>query len=309
MSGLAVLCPGQGGQHPEMLDLVLTTDRGAEVVARAAAVLGTDPAERVREGGPGLFANTAAQPLLVIAEVATWTALRDALPTPRVFAGYSLGELAAYGCAGALGLEEAVALAARRAELMGAAAPPGAGLLALRGLPLSRAEALAAEVGADVAIVNGPDHCVVGGEAPALDAMERRATQAGAIAIQRLPVGVPAHTRLLAPAVAPFADALARSALADPPIPVLAGVSGAPVRTRAAAIAALSTQLARRIEWGRCLAAAAEMGCTVFLEVGPGNALARMAAEALPDAQARSVADFRSLEGVARWTEAALRRG
>ena len=309
MSGIAVLCPGQGGQHPGMLDLAVTSPRGGEVVLRAAAVLGADPVARVRAGGPRLFANATAQPLVTLAELATWTALRDLLPAPRLFAGYSLGELAAYACAGALGPEEAVALAARRAELMDAAAPPGSGLVALRGLPLARAEALAAEVGAEVAITNGPDHCVVGGDAGALAALEARAPAAGAATVQRLPVDVPAHTRLLAGAVAPFADALARSALADPAVPVLAGVSGAPVRTRADAIQALSAQLARRIEWSRCLATAAEMGCSVFLELGPGSALARMAAEALPDAQARSVDDFRSLEGVARWAESALRRG
>ena len=46
----------------------------------------------------------------------------------------------------------------------------------------------------------------------------------------------------------------------------------------------------------------------MFLELGPGNALARMAAELVPDARARSVADFRSLDGVLRWAEGALRR-
>jgi [acyl-carrier-protein] S-malonyltransferase len=307
VSGLAVLCPGQGGQHAEMLDLALATARGAEVVSRAAAALGWDPVARVRAGGPGLFANAVAQPLVCLAEVATWLALRDAVPAPRVLAGYSLGELAAYGCAGALGPEDAVSLATRRAELMDALSPPGAGLVALRGLPLARAAALARAAGAEVAIRNGPDHCVVGGGPGALAEVERRAASAGATAV-RIPVCVPAHTSLLSGAVAPFADALARSGLARPPVPVLAGVSGAPVRTREAAIAALSTQLARPIDWASCLAAASELGCTVLLEIGPGSALARMAAEALPAAQVRSAAEFRSLDGVARWVEAALRR-
>jgi [acyl-carrier-protein] S-malonyltransferase len=308
VSGFAVLCPGQGGQHAAMLDLALASPRGAEVVARGAAALGSDPVARVREGGPGLFANAAAQPLVCLAEVATWAALRDAVPAPRVFAGYSLGELAAHGCAGALGPEDTISLAVRRAALMGAAAPEGGGLVALRGLPLPRAAALARACGAEVAIVNGPDHCVVGGGAAAIGEVERRAGGEGGTAV-RLPVGIPAHTSLLAAAVAPFAEALARSPLAAPAVPVLAGVTSVPVRTRAGAIAALSEQLARTIQWERCLAVAAELGCAVFLELGPGAALARMASEAVPGAAVRSVADFRSLDGVARWVEAALRRG
>lgn len=308
MSGLAVLCPGQGGQHPAMLELALASPIAAEVVSRAARALGWDPVARVRQGGPGLFANALAQPLVCLAEVVTWLALRDALPAPRVFAGYSLGELAAYGCAGALAPEETISLAARRAELMDAASPPGSGLVALRGLPLPRAAALARDAGAQLAIRNGPDHLVFGGGPDALADLERRATSAGATAV-RIPVSVPAHTPLLSGAVGPFAAALARSALADPPVPVLAGVSGAPVRTRAGAIAALSEQLARPLEWASCLAAASELGCTVFLELGPGSALARMVADALPDAAVRSAAEFRSLAGVARWVEASLRRG
>jgi [acyl-carrier-protein] S-malonyltransferase len=187
---------------------------------------------------------------------------------------------------------------------MDAAGPAGSGLVALRGLPLATVETIAAEAGAEIAIVNGPDHAVVGGDAAALDQGEARGLDVGATTVQRLRVGVAAHTSVLAPAVAPFAAALAASSLRDPAIPVLAGVSGAPVRARAEAIAVLSAQLARRIEWGRCLAAAAEMGCSVFLELGPGTALARMAAEAMPGAAARSVAEFRTLEGVARWVEA-----
>ena len=308
MSGLAVLCPGQGGQHPGMLDLAGGTAGGADVLRRCASVLGWDPLACARAGGPGLFTNVVAQPLVCAAELATWAALRPTLPAPLLFLGYSLGELAAHGCAGALSPEEVVRVAVRRAALMDSASPSGAGLLALRGIPLARAEALAAAAGAEIAIANGPDHCVAGGHGGALAELERRAAAAGATTVQRIPVCVPAHTRLLDAAVAPFAAVLTASSLRDAEIPVLAGTTGLPVRTRGEAIAALSVQLARRIEWARCLAAAAEMGCTVFLELGPGGALTRMVAEEVPDASARSVADFRTVDGIARWVEGALGR-
>ncbi len=191
---------------------------------------------------------------------------------------------------------------------MDAASPPGAGLVALRGLSVERGEALAALSGAEIAIVNGPDHLVAGGRAEALAELSSRAERAGATAVP-LPVCVPAHTRLLAAAVAPFAEALARSALADPPIPVLAGTTALPVRTRAAAITALSAQLATRIEWASCVVAASELGCTVFLELGPGSALAKMAGELVPGAAVRSVVEFRTVEGIARWVERSLASG
>jgi [acyl-carrier-protein] S-malonyltransferase len=288
-----------------MLDLAAASAVGADALRRCAAVLGWDPVARARSAGEGAFANAVAQPLVCAAEVATWETLRAALPSPRAVLGYSLGELSAYACAGALEPGEAVALAVARAAAMDAAAPPGAGLVALRGLSPVRAAAFAAASGAEIAIVNGPHHVVLGGPAAALAAVEAQAPAAGATAI-RLPVGVPAHTALLRPAVERFAAALAASPLGDPRVPVLAGTTALPVRTRAEAIGALSTALAKPIAWASCLAAAAELGCTVFLELGPGGALARMAGELLPDVEVRSVADFRSVEGVVRWVGRAL---
>jgi [acyl-carrier-protein] S-malonyltransferase len=304
-TGLAILCPGQGSQHPELLDLAAATPEGAALLEAVAAALGWDPLARARAGAPGIFANAVAQPLVCAAELATWAALAPRLPPPAVVLGYSLGEVAAYGCAGGLDAPEAVRLAQRRAELMDAASPLAAGLVALRGLPLARVEALAAGSGAEVAIVNGPHHAVVGGSEAALRELVRRATRAGATAV-RLPVDVAAHTSLLAGAVAPFAAALAASSLRAPSVPVLAGTTAEVVETRDQAIAALSAQVAARLDWERCLLAARELGCEVFLELGPGDALARMAADRVPDAQVRSVADFRSIEGVAAWVARAI---
>jgi [acyl-carrier-protein] S-malonyltransferase len=43
------------------------------------------------------------------------------------------------------------------------------------------------------------------------------------------------------------------------------------VTTRERAVAALSEQIARTIEWSRCIDALYERGCRVFLELGPGQ--------------------------------------
>ncbi|MGN2393561.1 hypothetical protein ACTFO6_18970, partial [Pelomicrobium sp. G1] len=78
----------------------------------AAAVLGEDPRRWVSSRPPeGLFQNRWAQPLICTATLAAWSVLEPRLPQPVAFAGYSLGELAAYGCAGALAPAEALRLA------------------------------------------------------------------------------------------------------------------------------------------------------------------------------------------------------
>lgn len=306
MSGLALLCPGQGGQHAAMLEIVRGHAPAEELLREAERLVPGGLRAVVEQGGDRFFANDVAQPLVCATTLATWAALRQALPAPRLIAGYSLGELSAYACAGALAPEEAIGLAAERAALMDRAAAVPSGLLGVRGLPRERLEALAAAAGAEVAIDNGPDHLVLGGAAELLPRLAEQALAAGARTAQRLPIGVAAHTSLLTGAVELFAAALSGSNFGDPPVTVLSGVDAAPVRTRAEAISALSRQLARPIAWADCLTAAAELGCTVFLELGPGAALARMAGELLPHAAVRSVADFRSLAGVADWVRRAM---
>jgi [acyl-carrier-protein] S-malonyltransferase len=309
VSNLALLCPGQGGQHAGMFDFALAAGGGDAPIEAARRLIGEDPVALARSGASRLFENAVAQPLVCAATLAAWEVLRAGLPAPRLVAGYSVGELCAWSCAGGLDPAEAVGLAGRRAAAMDAASAGPAGLLALRGLPLRRLSALIEAAGAELAIVNGPDHAVAGGPAAVLEALAASATAAGATTVQRLPIAVAAHTSALAGAVAPFAATLAASGLRDARVPVLAGLSGAPLRRRSDGVEALSRQLAGRLEWARVLATAAELGCTAFLELGPGNALARMAAELVPGAAARSIADFRGVAGVLRWVETRLAGG
>jgi [acyl-carrier-protein] S-malonyltransferase len=116
-------------------------------------------------------------------------------------------------------------------------------------------------------------------------------------------VEVASHTGLMQDAVAPFRTALEQSPFASFKAPVLAGVSAARVSGKEAAITLLSRQLAEKIQWDQCMDACAEAGITVALELGPGSALSRMLRARHPAIECRSVADFRTLAGVARWLE------
>ena len=296
----AVLCPGQGAQHPRMLDLYAGHPAAEAVLASGADALGVHVREWLARAD-SIHDNAIAQPLLCLAQRAAWAALCEAAPAPLAFAGYSVGELAAHGCAGALAADELARLARARAAAMDAACPAGGGLIALRGIGRAGADALCAALGAHVAIVNGDDAFVIGGAAAGMERIGVQAAQGGAT-VTCLKVAVPAHTPLLAAAVAPFRRALEASALRAPDVPVVAGIDGTLVTTRSLAIAALSAQLARTIVWSRCLEALYERGCRVFLELGPGNALSRMARERLPaGVEARALADFRTLDGVTQW--------
>ncbi|WP_426191653.1 ACP S-malonyltransferase [Massilia sp. DWR3-1-1] len=297
---LLLLCPGQGGQHEGMNDLVLAEGEGQP----GAALLG---ALTVPAGS--LFENRVAQPAVVAATLAMWQSLQPRLArlrlAPALVAGYSVGELSAYGVAGAFDGATTVALAGARAALMDAAAAAGHAhtLAAIGGLALAQAGALAARHGFAIAIINGHDSCVVGGPTAQLAALASQLTLVGA-RLQALPVTVAAHTPLLAGAVAPFAALLEHTAFAPLLCPVLCGVDAVPVfgaHEKARAVDALARQLAATIDWAGCMDAAAEAGMTIALELGPGAALSRMLQARHPHIACRSVAEFRSLDGVEAW--------
>lgn len=296
---LGILCPGQGDQTPGMFD-ILAADRAAtEMLSVAGEIMGMAlPAITAHH----LPINAIAQPVLCAVQLAAWAALRDRLPEPRVFAGYSVGELAAYGCAGALDPAETIRLAMRRAAVMDAASPHQGGLMAVRGLLRPTLEHLCRAHGLEIAIVNDVDRLVIGGRIDDLDKFEPELLALGA-KVTRLRITIASHTSHMVSAVEPFRQALENSTLRNIPCPILAGIDGTPVTSRHKAVETLSSQLAFPVDWAACMDGLGEMGCTVLLELGPCNGLSRMVRDRQPHIPVRSVSEFQTLDGVVDWVE------
>ncbi|HEV7439482.1 MAG TPA: acyl transferase, partial [Methylobacterium sp.] len=218
-------------------------------------------------------------------------------------AGYSIGDLVAWGCAGQFAPETVLRLAAARAEAMDAAAAPGHGLAGIRGVATARINTMARVRDCHLAILNAPDSVVVGGERGALEGLCAEALAAGAQRAVLLPVHTPSHTPLLGAATARFRACLAEAPRLQPRggPRLLSGLDGAPVFDAAAGMEKLALQISRTIDWAACLEAAREDGADAVLELGPGHALATMARSALPDARVHAVEDFRSVAGVTDW--------
>jgi [acyl-carrier-protein] S-malonyltransferase len=306
MRSFAVVCPGQGAQAPDMFDAVESHPRGRAVLEDFHAALGRDLATEARSGAD-LRPNAWAQPALVALARATWEVLGPELPTPAAFAGYSVGELSAWSCAGAWDAGTTARVAATRARLMDEADPGGCGILAVRGVPLPALGEAIAELGAHVAIVNDErDHAVLAGPREALARAEDRLRARGAT-LRRLEVPVPSHTPLLAPAAQRFAGVLAELPARAPTAPVLRGLDGRRSLDARSGLAALARAIAEPVRWSDCMRELTESGVRVALELGPGRTLARLIGESQPEIVVRSVADFRSWHGVVEWVQARLR--
>ncbi|GJD55396.1 acyltransferase domain-containing protein [Methylobacterium dankookense] len=305
---LALLLSGQGGQHPGMFDLTAGLPAAEPVFAAAAPLLGRDPRDLVRDGSADLHGNRTGQILCCTAALAGWSLVAPVLPARTIVAGYSIGDLAAWGVAGRLRPEAVLRLAAARAEAMDAATGEGFGLAGIRGLPLARIEALAAAQACHLAIRNAADSAVIGGARADLDALCAAAAAAGALRAVVLPVRTPSHTPLLAAAAEAFRARLAAEELRrpGPGAPrLVAGLDGMAVFDAKAGADKLARQIGETIDWAACLVAAREFGAEAVLELGPGHALATMARDALPGARVHALEDFRSAEGLRDWVAAA----
>ncbi|WP_312861741.1 acyltransferase domain-containing protein [Segnochrobactrum spirostomi] len=298
----AILCSGQGAQHPGMFDLFADAPAAAPVFAAAAAVLGEDPVAFVRRDGAPIHDNVPAQILCCTQALAAMRTIASG-DGRLVIAGYSVGELAAWGCAGALDDGAVLRLARLRAEAMDRAAPANHGLAGLVGLRRGVLEPILGTAGAAIAIVNGEDSFVVGGARAALDEVCARAAAAGATRTVILPVAVPSHTAWLAAAVEPFRVALDAEGprLPGGRIRLLSGLDGRTVWTLADGVLKLAAQIAQPIDWAACLESCRSAGAEIALELGPGGALARMAQAYFPPGAARTTADFATLDGLNAW--------
>ena len=306
---LTLLCSGQGTQHAGMFRLTGNNNAAAEpVFAAAAALLGSDPRDWIQIASSDMMRrNRPAQILCVTHALAARRLLEPVLPEQFLVLGYSVGQVAAWGIAGLLDDGPLLTLTARRAGFMDLAGGAEDGLVSVRGLPRERVQSLARLKDVEIAIVNPGDAFILGGRAKAVEAFQKAALQAGAARSSVLAVSVASHTSRLAAAV-PLLREAARTA--DPKSPssgviLLDGLAGSTLFSRDQAIDALSAQIAETVQWDACLAAAVERGTTVYLELGPGRALADMASGAYPEIPARSIEDFASPQGLLDWVRIA----
>jgi [acyl-carrier-protein] S-malonyltransferase len=263
----------------------------------------------VRETPPDLlFDDRIGQILCSTQALAFWLALGDTRPARAVIAGYSIGELAAWGCAGALDIQATLRLAERRATIMDAVAPPDGGLAGIIGLRREELDELLKKHGLEIAIINDVDSFVVGGHAAALEVCCHDALAKGAKRAVRIRVTVPSHTSLMSSAVEPFRAALREATPRQPEYRyrLLSGIDGDTVRDSETGSDKLARQICTPVNWAACLEGCRAAGAELALELGPGTALSRMSTALFPPDRVRSIGEFRGLAGLKAWLSRSL---
>ncbi|MFE2322355.1 type I polyketide synthase [Streptomyces sp. NPDC059385] len=280
------LFPGQGTQYQGMTaELLATEPEFSRHIAECAELLaphtGIDLVSLLSApAAPGavdpLVDTRLAQPALFAVEyaLARWWTARGV--TPAAMLGHSLGEWTAACLAGVFTLEDAVRLVAARGRMM-AECPRGA-MLAVE-LPEAEARTLEGPELA-VAALNAPARCVLSGTEEAVARAEALLAERG-VGARRLVTSHAFHSAMLDPMVGPFADLVASVALRTPAIPFVSNVTGTWITDGQATDPrywAGQARAAVRFADGVAALLAAESS-PVLLELGPGRALGRFAAQ------------------------------
>ena len=273
--------PGQGSQYRGMGgDLLEEFESAREVFERSSDTVGYDMAKLCLHDPDGQLDLTRyTQPALVTHQLACLAALQSLLGdraiVPALTAGHSLGEYSALVVAGALRVEDAIALVKRRGELM---SEFGEGSMLATTLDLSTATALADKYFCGIGGCNLPEQTVIAGQDLDLDALaaEMAALYPRKRAVRLRTEGA-FHTYLMVEAARRFREVLDEVEFGPLEVETLSNYTGGLHDAEPRAIRSrLFFQLFNPVRWYACMETALEKGVNCIVEfgggIGPGEA-------------------------------------
>lgn len=306
MNKFALLCPGQGAQSTQMFALAEQHEQATSFVQDVLNHKIEQHTLADALSSPDLlFENRYAQPLVVAATLGNWLALRGRLPQPDLIAGYSVGEISAHAVSGCMDVQAAMQLATTRAALMQACVHAPQRMLAVSGVAITDIQQFAVRHDLYIAIITSDNKAIIAGLANKINAAipEIASLPGHDITHTEIAVHIASHTPLMQAAAPGFARLLNDTPMRETEIAVLAGINAEKITQSAITRSSLLAQLTQTIQWQACMDAMAENGISYALELGPGPALSKMLQARHPQITCRSVADFRSLEGVIAWVQ------
>ena len=282
----AYVFPGQGSQAVGMgKELAAAFAEAREIFGEVDEALKQKLSMLMFEGPADTLVLTEnAQPALMAVSMAIVKVLEkqgnvSIRNTARYVAGHSLGEYSALAAAGSLTVSDAARLLKTRGLAMQKAVPVGEGAMAaLLGLDVDQAQEVASAASGDGLICttsndNAPGQAVISGHRAAVERAIELAKAKGAKRAMLLPVSAPFHCPLMKPAADVMADALAKTAIKSPSVPLIANVTAATVIDPDEIRRLLVAQVTAMVRWRESVQVMKEAGVDTLIEVGSGKVL------------------------------------
>lgn len=304
----AFVFPGQGSQVVGMgRTLAEAFPSAREVFQEVDDALNQKLSQIIWEGPEAdLTLTENAQPALMAVSVAVVRTLekesgKKLADLGRFVAGHSLGEYSALAAVGAFTLADTARLLKLRGQAMQKAVPVGeGGMCALLGADLALAQEIAAEAAhgevCQAANDNGGGQVVLSGKKTAIERAIKIAGEKGVKRALLLPVSAPFHCAMMQPAADAMADALGKTAIEIPGLPLVANVTARPVSDVEVIRRQLVEQVTGMVRWRESVEHMAEVGVDQFVELGSGKVLAGLIKRIAKEASTASVGTPEDLE-------------
>jgi [acyl-carrier-protein] S-malonyltransferase len=176
-------------------------------------------------------------------------------------------------------------------------------MAALLGADVELAQKIAAAAAkgeiCSVANDNDPSQVVISGHIGAIERAIEMAKEMGAKRAVLLPVSAPFHCPLMQPAADVMAEAIGRTDIAAPSVPLYANVTATPVADPDLIRDQLVEQVTGMVRWRESVANMADAEVTEFVELG-GKVLGPMVKRIAPDAKVTSVMSIDDIEALAK---------
>ncbi|WP_354644174.1 type I polyketide synthase [Kitasatospora camelliae] len=277
---VAFLLPGQGAQYPGMarelhrtqpgfraaLDHCLGVLRGEVDADLHHLLLDAHPDDQAAE--QQLRRTEVTQPALFAVEWSMAKLLETLGIRPAALLGHSVGELVAATLAGVFEPDDALRLVAARGRLVQATTPG-----AMLAVPLAPEQLGPWLDEVELAVVNGERASVLAGTADAIDRVETRLHAQGH-RCTRLRTSHAFHSRLVTPAAAALAEAVAATPRKAPAVRLLSNVTGTWMTDRQATDPEYwAQQLRSTVRFHEGVRTLLAEEALLLAEVGPGQSL------------------------------------
>ena len=300
MKKIALLFAGQGAQVVGMgKDLAEQFPTAADLFRRGDEILGRKLSD-IAWNGPieELTKTSNCQPALFVHGLACLSILRELggnFPIGGA-AGLSLGEMTAHAAAGTFDFENGLKLVQKRGEFMDeACATTIGGMAAMIGGLENDVRQLAADEDVDVANINALGQIVISGELAKVEAAVGVAKEYGIRRATMLKVAGAYHSRLMQSAYEKLGGTLLHVVVKPPRFPVISNVTGREVATPVEIRRTLQDQVTSTVRWVDCMERLVDLGCDLFIELGPGGVLAGLLKRTRKDVDVVSVSDVESV--------------
>ncbi len=301
--------PGQASQYVGMAkDLYAHSDDVKALYKLASQEIGDDIAKLSFEGPVEKLKETRfTQPAILLHALSVLKILKEALPKFDFTCGHSLGEYGALVVSGALSFEDAIKAVVKRAALMEEACRNNPGTMAaIIGLDQKKIEQVCRDASKKGVVVpanfNSKNQIVISGEIEAVKHACDIAKTAGAKRALLLEVGGAFHSPLMAPAREGLKKYLESVQLKDPSVPVIANVTGQPVKNASEIKKLLIEQITSPVKWAQTMEFLTQNNVTTVIEIGPGKVLSGLARRDMQTEKITSLDTLADIESFAAVT-------